>query len=87
MSNPVCWFQKQLSALACENSVAYSAFDSPTWKLIANKLPVGNNKSLESLNLWKHYIEHYVSIKQCITECIDEAKQETTYLSSLFLWI
>jgi len=78
MSDPVRWFQVQLSAFACENSVAYSAFVSPTWKLIANKLPVGNNKSFESLNLWKHYFEHYVTIKLRIIECIDKAK--ATYI-------
>jgi hypothetical protein len=54
--------------------VAYTAFNSPTWKVTANKLPVGRNKSLVSLNLRKHYVEHNVSIKQHIIECIDEAK-------------
>jgi hypothetical protein len=62
-----------ISAFACENSVAYKAFKSP--KLIANKLPVGNVKSIQNLNLRKHYVEHYVSIKEKIISSIAVAKQ------------
>jgi hypothetical protein len=60
--------------LRLQNSIAFAAFDIPTWKMIANKLPVGTNKSLESLNLRKHDVEHFVSIKQHIIAGISEAK-------------
>jgi hypothetical protein len=38
-------------------------FDSPLWKVIASKLPTGT-KSLQRINIRKHYLEHYVSIKR-----------------------
>ncbi len=75
-SDPVRWFEVNISAFACENSVAFNAFGSPTWKLIAKKLPVGNVKSIQRLNLRKHYVEHYVSIKEKIISSIAAAKQE-----------
>jgi hypothetical protein len=73
-ADPVRWFEVHLSAFSCENSIAYAAFESTTWKLIADKLPVGSGKSLQSINLRKLYVEHYVSIKQHIMECIRKAK-------------
>jgi hypothetical protein len=63
-----------LSAFSCENSLAYCAFENITWKLIAEKLPVGNSKSLQSINIRKHYVEQYVSIKQHVIQCISSAK-------------
>ncbi len=41
-NDPTRWFKVNLAAFACENSLAYRAFESNTWKVIANKLPVGN---------------------------------------------
>ena len=54
--------------------MAYCAFESITWKLIAEKLPVGNSKSLQSNNIRMNYVEHYVSIKQHVIQCISSAK-------------
>lgn len=68
------WFKVRLSAFSCENSLAYCAFENITWKLIAEKLPVGNSKSLQSINIRKHYVEQYVSIKQHVIQCISSAK-------------
>jgi hypothetical protein len=68
------WFKVRLLAFSCENSLAYCAFESITWKLIAEKLPVGNSKSLQSNNIWMNYVEHYVSIKQHVIQCISSAK-------------
>ncbi len=56
--------------------MAYKAFESPTWKLIANKLPVGQGRGLESINIMKHYVEHYVTVRQHITSNIQEAMQQ-----------
>jgi hypothetical protein len=51
--------------------------------LIAINLPVGNVKSIQRLNLRKHYVEHYVSIKEKIISSIAAVKKEynITFLS------
>ena len=49
--DPTRWFQVNISAFACENSLSYRAFNGHTWKLIANKLPVGSSRALESINI------------------------------------
>lgn len=38
--DPTRWFEVNISAFACENSLSFKAFESSSWKLIANKLPV-----------------------------------------------
>ncbi len=72
--DPQRWFQINIAAFACKNSPAFRAFDSPTWKLIADKLPVGSGKGLQPINIRKHYVEHYATIRQQITNSIKEAK-------------
>jgi hypothetical protein len=74
--DPHRWFQVNISAFACEQS-SYNAFNSSLWKIIAEKLPVGN-KSLTSFNVRKHYVEHCVTMKQMIMGNIKEAKQHYT---------
>jgi len=71
--DPLRWFQVNIAAFACENSLAYKAFQSPTWKLIAEKLPVGQGKTLQTINIRKHYVEHYVTVRQHIISRIKEA--------------
>jgi hypothetical protein len=39
-ANPTRWFEVNLSAFSCENSLASDAFESPTWKVIASKLAI-----------------------------------------------
>jgi Fe-S-cluster formation regulator IscX/YfhJ len=75
--DPSRWFQVNISAFACEQSLSYNAFNSPIWKVIANKLPVGD-KSLTHFNICKHYVEHYVMMKKMIMGSICEAKQVYT---------
>ncbi len=67
------WFEVNLAAFACENSLAYRAFESNTWKVITNKLPVGNDRNLQYVNIRKIYVEHYVTIKEHIIFNIAEA--------------
>ena len=61
-SDPLRWFQITLSAFAVQHSISYRAFESDSWTIIASKLPVGSG-DIKSINIRKHYVEHYVAIK------------------------
>jgi len=67
-SDPLQWFEVNLSAFASENSIAFSAFQSNTWKMIVSKLPVMHNRQMQTMNMRKHYVEHFVTIKKIITQ-------------------
>jgi hypothetical protein len=73
-SDPLQWFQINISAFAFENSLAFKEFNSPTWKVIAGKLPVGGGGGIHSINIRKHYVKHCVRIREQITRSIQEAK-------------
>jgi hypothetical protein len=72
--NPTCWFEVNLAAFTCENIISFNIFESPTWKVICSKLPVKNSTHMRTINLRRHYVEHYVSIKEHIMNRIQAAK-------------
>jgi hypothetical protein len=72
--DPTRWFEVNLSAFAVQHSLSYRAFESDTWKVIASKLPVGTNNKLKNINIRKHNVEHYVSIKKTIVSNIQSAR-------------
>lgn len=74
--NPSRWFEVNLSAFACENSLAFQAFESATWRVICNKLPVANSRQIQTINMRKHYVEHYVTIKEHIIGELKAAKEK-----------
>jgi hypothetical protein len=41
--------------------------------MIASKLPVMQNRQLQTMNMRKHYVEHYVMIKKHISDEINAA--------------
>ncbi len=73
--DPSRWFEVNLSAFASENSISFTAFESNTWKMIASKLPVVHNRQVQTMNMRKHYVEHYVTIKKFILQEINAASK------------
>jgi hypothetical protein len=69
--DPKRWFEVNFAAFACENSLSYRVFDSPFWKILASKLPVGNLDALTSFNICKHYVEHDISVKKIVQQIRD----------------
>jgi hypothetical protein len=72
--NPSRWFEVNLSSFAVQHSLSYNAFESDIWKVLASKLPVGANNKLKSVNIRKHNVEHYLSIKNLIVSDINDAR-------------
>jgi hypothetical protein len=74
-SDPLRWFEVNLSVFASENSISFTAFESNTWKMIASKLPVVHNRQVQTMKMRKHYVEHYVMIKKFISQEINAASK------------
>jgi hypothetical protein len=60
-------------------------FKSPTWKLIPEKLPVGSTKSLKTINMRQHYVEHYVMIRKLIADNIKQTKKKEVLYYTVFV--
>jgi hypothetical protein len=73
--DPSRWFEVNLSVFASENSISFMAFESNTWKMIASKLPAVHNRQVQTMNMRKHYVEHYVTIKKFISQEINAASK------------
>lgn len=75
-ADPSRWFKVNLSAFACEKSLAFIAFESATWKVLTNKLPVTNSRQMQTISLRKPYISHNVTLKEHIMEELKAKKEE-----------
>ncbi len=79
--DPTHWFQVNFSAFACEHSLSFNAFESPTWKVIASKLPVSNQKTLANINVLRWTLCNNQAGHHCTDWCCKKTIWHTIYLS------
>ena len=76
VKDPQRWFACNITAWHCEQpSLAFQAMQSERWKVIAAKLPCGPN-GMAPINIRKHLIEHYVTVKSTITTAFAIGKSQ-----------
>ena len=67
--------QINLAGWSVEQAFAFSAFETPKWRLIASQFPCGS-KGLETFNIRKSKVELYCSVKRSLLKELRQAKEE-----------